>query len=544
MQQLVRPENARYAAWISSHRNSPEVLLERLKALPEAPLFIFIIWDMAGIFRELESSIESLEKQPYTAIKILVSTSQPLEQAVSHRKNIEYMMPDRLADALGSTRGEYLAFLSAGDRVASHALVNLAETVNAKNRPDLVYSDEDTIKKSGKRSDPVFKPDWSPDLLLTQYYLGNLTIFRMAAVEACGGIKWQLGEAAAHDLALRITEKSERVAHIPDVLCYKPARKTRVVKSDATIGILNQAIERRKLPVEVTEDERYPGLFIPHWFPEGNPQVSMIILNKDRPEYLDVCLKSIFSLTDYPNYDVLIVDNGSVSRITHDLYAQWQVRERDRFHVIEIDEPFNFSRLNNRAASLDKGKLLLFLNNDTRVLSPNWLAEMAGQAIRPQVGAVGCLLQYPNRTVQHAGIIISEPLIALHTHYHFPVISRGHLGRLRVPAECSMVTGACMMIRKQLFQKLGGFDDHLKIAYNDADLCLRARKAGYRNLILAQVRLVHLESITRGRESSRDARSRLEMEKEYFLSRWGPLGADPYYNLNFDQSRGDYSLPV
>jgi GT2 family glycosyltransferase len=540
-QRISRSKESRYATWISRNTVDIRVLQKRLEALHQKPRFIFIIRPQPDQNMDVSASINYLKHQPYTAWETVILTKKPYKWDVIPRKNIHYKQESRAEETLRSIRGDYIAFLSADDMVTFQALVSLAEAIIANRRPDLVYSDEVSIDPAGKLIRPIFKPDWSPDLLLTQYYLGNLTVFRRAAVQNCGGIDWSLGEVAAHDLALRISEKSDRIVHIPNVLIQK---QVAVVDSTLTRKILDRAIRRRKIPVKVTEDEKFPGLFIPHWSATSKPPVSIIILNKDRSEYLAACLESILSLTSYPKFDVLLVDNDSKSRKTQDLYQHWLTVEPDRFRVIHNRELFNFSRFNNLAALEAKGELLLFLNNDTQLLSPNWLDEMTGQASRSGIGVVGCLLQFPNRTIQHAGIILSKTLIALHTHYRSPVSSPGHLGRLRVPAECSMVTGACLMIRKKLFRDLGGFDENLKVAYNDADLCLRARKAGYRNLILPQVRLVHQESITRGSDTGTIARSRFEMEKEYFLSKWGPIGVDPYYNPNFDQSRGDYSLPV
>lgn len=538
---ISRSEESRYDAWLSRNAINILDLQKRIEALHQKPRFIFIIRPQPDQHMDVSASINYLKHQPYTSWETMILTKKPYKWDVIPCKNIHYTQENRAEVTLRSIRGDYIAFLSADDMVTFHALVSLAEAITTNRRPDLVYSDEVTIDPAGKFIQPIFKPDWSPDLLLTQYYLGDLTVFRRAAVQSCGGIDWSLGEVAAHDLALRITEKSVRIVHIPKVLIHK-----QVVAVDSTLTrkILDRAIRRRKIRVKITEDEKFPGLFIPHWSATGKPPVSIIILNKDKPDYLGACLESIYTLTTYPNYEVVLVDNDSQSRKTQDLYQHWLTVEPDRFHVIDNREPFNFSRFNNQAARGVKGELLLFLNNDTQLLSPNWLEEMVGQAIRPVIGVVGCLLQFPNRTVQHAGIILSKPLIALHTHYRSPVDSRGHLGRLRVPAECSMVTGACMMIRKGLFLELGGFDENLKVAYNDADLCLRVRKASYRNLILPQVRLVHHESKTRGSDADARSRSRFEEEKMHFLSKWRPIGIDPYYNLNLDQSRGDYSLPV
>jgi GT2 family glycosyltransferase len=541
---IAYSENARYKRWQNRHVVDPVDLRKRLGVLPDHPLFTFIIGCEADQFTELKSTIECLENQPYTNWTAVILAASASEYDIDQTKPIKWIRLDQAEDAVHRSKGDYLFFLSPGDTIASHALVSIAEAIVVNKRPDLVFSDEDTLGHGGKHLNPIFKPDWSPDLLLSQFYLGNLTAFRKKAVDACGKIDWAGGKAAAHDLALRLTDKSSRIIHVPDVLFHRHSSGRSSPDSDSTAEVLRWAITRRKIPIKVTEDEQYPGLFIPHWIPRDNPFVSIIILNKDKAGYLAACLKSIFMLTSYPNFEVLLVDNDSQSQKIRRLYQQWLHKEPDRFRVIDNKAPFNFSRFNNLASHETQGKILLFLNNDTRLLSPDWLEEMAGQAVRPEIGAVGCLLQFPNRTVQHAGIILSAPMVALHANYRMPVSAKGQLGRLRVPSECSMVTGACLMIRKELFLKMGGFDEELKVAYNDIDLCLRLIKAGYRNLILPQVRLIHHESITRGSDRYAKRQFRYEQEKAYFLSKWQPIEVDPYYNPNFDQASGNYALPL
>jgi GT2 family glycosyltransferase len=541
---MTSSENGRYQRWLTRHSVDTVGVQNRLKALPEHPIFTIFVWCSPDQNSQLGGTLESLRNQVYQDMEIVIIG--PVTKDIGQEKlhDARFISPDRAHKALQSIKGHYLLLISAGDAIPSHALVSLAEMIIDGHEPDLIYSDEDMLDRKGKRGDPIFKPDWSPDLLLTQYYLGNLAAFRRKAVMTCGGIDWSLGEAAAHDLALRLTEKYTNIAHIPDILFNKLAGENQPSDPQVTASILRRAIERRNLPVRFSADNRFPGLFIPHWSSRNHPLVSVIILNKDKPDYLADCLDSVFRKTSYPNYEVIVVDNGSLDQRTDQIYKQWQSAEPGRFRIMEDAGLFNFSRLNNQAAKKVKGKLLLFLNNDICLISPDWLDEMAGQAVRPDIGAVGCMLQFPDGTIQHAGIIRSQPLNALHTHYRFPATARGHLGRLRVPSECSMVTGACLMIQKQKFHSIGGFDEDLPVAYNDADLCLRLLKQGYRNLILPQVQLIHYESVTRGSDEKPGNRMHFSRDQQHFQEKWTSLQIDPYYNPNFNQARGDYTLPV
>ena len=544
MTSMTYSEDARYQRWMTRHSVAAGDMHKRLKALSEQPVFTFFVRCPPNQDSLLEKTLESLWGQPYQNLEVVI-VGREIKGIKQEKSNkIRFFLPGPESEDKLKLYGSYFVLVRAGDMIASHALVSLAEKIIDGHEPDLIYTDEDMINRKGRRTNPIFKPDWSPDLLLTQYYLGNLVAFRKKAVNACGGIDWSLGEAAAHELALRISEKHTNIAHVPDILFHKFASDQELLDPRVTESILQQAIKRRKLPARLSMDERYPGLFIPHWTSRNQPLVSIIILNKDKPAYLAACLESVFHKTSYTNYEVILLDNGSLDQKTHQIYNQWQSTEPVKFRLLEDAGQFNFSRLNNQAVKEANGKLLLFLNNDTSLISPDWLEEMAGQAVRPEIGAVGCLLQFPNGTVQHAGIILSQPLTALHTHYRSPVTARGHLGRLRVPSECSMVTGACLMIQKQLFQRIGGFDEDLPVAYNDADLCLRLLKRGYHNLLLPQVRLVHHESVTRGADDNADNRLRLTRDRQYFLEKWASIQMDPYYNPNFNQARGDHTLPV
>ena len=252
-------------------------------------------------------------------------------------------------------------------------------------------------------------------------------------------------------------------------------------------------MERRGSTVWFEPVTGHPGHFRAYWALASNPLISIIICTRDKPQLLQRCLTSIFRQAGYSNIEILLIDNGSTESATFSLYRQWQENEPTRLRIETYKEPFNFSTMNNWATELAKGELLLFLNNDTEVLTPDWLQEMAGQACRPEIGAVGAMLLFPNGTIQHAGIILGGKSLAVHSHRGMDSSSPGYKGRLLAQSNVSAVTAACLMIRKELFSSLGGFNERFVVSYGDVDLCLRLRSAGYQQIVLPQVRLLHYE---------------------------------------------------
>jgi GT2 family glycosyltransferase len=269
--------------------------------------------------------------------------------------------------------------------------------------------------------------------------------------------------------------------------------------------------------------------------------VTIVIPTRDRADILSRCVNSVTSRSTYGRYDVLIVDNGSVEAETRSYVDQ--LRQDSRCSILRVDEPFNFSRLNNLAAAQARGDVLCFLNNDTEVISPDWLEELVSLAIQPDVGAVGAMLYYPDDTVQHAGVILGLGGVAAHAHNGLPRGAPGNYGRAALTQALSAVTAACLVVRKALFVDVGGFDEQLAVAYNDVDLCLRLRARGLRNVWTPFAELYHFESASRGRDTSGPARAGFVLESRLMKERWGQaLDADPYFNPNLSLSRADFGL--
>jgi GT2 family glycosyltransferase len=278
---------------------------------------------------------------------------------------------------------------------------------------------------------------------------------------------------------------------------------------------------------------------------QGRPRISIILPTRDLSVLLETCLKSIFEKTAYDNFEVIIVDNDSREPETRDLFRRWQQREPYRFRVTPLPIPFNFPALINEGVRNAGGDLVLLLNNDIEVVSEDWLSEMAAQAMRPRVGAVGVKLLYPYDTVQHAGIVLGVGGIAGHSHKYFANDRPGYFDRLRITANCAAVTGACLMVKKARFLEAGGFDEALPVAFNDVDFCIRLLKAGYYNLCLSHLTLYHHESQTRGPEDTAEKQIRFQGESKLMEARWGDLlKNDPFYNPNLTRQKEDFTITL
>ncbi|WMT40594.1 glycosyltransferase [Paenibacillus sp. D2_2] len=306
---------------------------------------------------------------------------------------------------------------------------------------------------------------------------------------------------------------------------------------------MQDAISRRGLHAEVEGAEDIPNLFRIHYVPINNPKISIIIPSKNMADVLDKCLLSIFNKTTYQNFEVIIIDNGSDEVNIKQLYDQWYVQEPERFKVYSYNIPFNYSKLNNFGCTKATGELLLLLNNDVEVITPNWLEELAGQALRSEIGAVGACLYYPDHSIQHAGVILGIGGVAGHSHKYFPSSEYGYFSRLKMVSNYSAVTAACLMVRKEVYEEVGGLEEELQVAFNDVDFCLKIGEAGYRNIWLPQVQLFHYESKSRGHEDTPEKKQRFNSEVEWMRNRWSEvLDNDPCYNPNLTKEREDFSI--
>ena len=437
--------------------------------------------------------------------------------------------------ALSHAEGEFVAFVTPGDELAPDALLRVVEVLQGSREAGIVYSDHDHLDRRGERSRPSFKPGWSPDLLLSHDYLSDLAVYRRSLVEEAGGFREGLDGHHAHDLALRVSERTGEIRHVPRVLYHRRALGAPHQPPGASREVVREALERRSIEGSV-KDGLVPGRLRVRYGISGSPKVSIIIPTRDNGPTLENCVESVERLTDYGNYEILIVDNDSADPATLEYLASTPHR------VVPFREPFNYSRINNFAVSQAAGEYVLLLNDDTEVTDGGWLEEMLGQAQRSGVGAVGAKLLYPNGTIQHAGVILGVgdpwgPGIAVHAHQFFPD-DPGFADGAQTTANFSAVTAACMLVRKAVFEEAGGLDEeNLKVAFNDVDLCLRIREMGYRIVYTPHASLLHHESMSRGYGGGNPA------ELLYMRERWDEvLDDDPYYNAHFSRGGGDYNL--
>jgi GT2 family glycosyltransferase len=517
--------------------------------------------------RWLHRTIDSLRQQLYPnwelCLAVEASTAAPL-----HRVMEEYATRDvrvrivvsrsgsRWSEAsnaaLDLVRGEFVALLDPGDELASHALYLVAEELNARPDADIVYSDEDRVDEAGNRLHPFFKPDWSPDLLTSQNYLSRLAAYRTALVRRVGGFREEMEASADYDLCLRCVAGTspDRIVHSPHVLYH---RRTIEGSSRGVLGAKNgmQEAGRRALqdfvlrhePLASVEPGLQPGTYrIRRPLPAKPPLVTLIIPTRDGCALLRQCLDSIRRKTSYPNYEILIVDNQS--REPETLRYFDELGRSGQAAILPYDHPFNYSAINNFAVSHARGELIALLNNDIEVIEPDWLSEMVAQALRPEVGAVGAKLYYPDGSLQHAGVIVGLGGVADHSHRYLPRGEPGYFGRAQVVHNLSAVTAACLVVRRDLYLHVGGLDaEHLAVAFNDVDFCLRLRDAGYVNVWTPYAELIHHESVSRGAEDTPEKQAREAGEIGFMQRRWGTrLSRDPYYSANLTLHSENFDL--
>jgi GT2 family glycosyltransferase len=437
--------------------------------------------------------------------------------------------------------GEFVGVFEPHDELAPEALLALAQKLSECPDTDLMYSDHDRIDASGDYVDPFFKPGWSPDLLLSMNYLGPLCLFRRTLLVDLvkGGIS--IGSHGLHGLLLRLTEEPRRISHVPLVLCHARARGDGQgipdegwdLDQQKDAAAITEALQRRGEPAVVN----YGGgnRFLVSFEVVGAPLVSIIIPTRDHGDLLERCIQSIEKHTRQVRYEIIVVDNGT----TDDRTRRYLDSITTRHRVIRYPGPFNYSAINNEGVKQAAGGYLLFLNNDTEVLSSHWLSAMVAHAQRPGVGAVGAKLLYPDGRIQHAGVVLGLCGVAGHAFRHCPSGSLHYHGLSDCMRNCSAVTAACMMVTKRMFAMAGGFDELLPVEFNDVDLCLRIQCLGARIVYVPEAVLYHHENATRkGRRAPGD-------EKRFALQ-WEALLAmgDPYYNPNLTRRREDWSLDI
>lgn len=458
--------------------------------------------------------------------------------------------------ALKLATGEFVALLDHDDLLAPHALFAVAEALQLRPTAALLYSDEDKLDETGTRCDPYFKPGWSPDLLYAQNCFSHFGVYRRALVEAVGGFRAGYEGSQDHDLVLRCAARvgdPADIVHVPQVLYHwrmaegstAAGHDRKDYASDAGRRALQDHFDQRHPGVEVSVVA--PGLYRHRWpLPVDPPLVSLIIPTRDGHDLLRTCIESVVQRSTYPHYELLVVDNqSSCPKTLAYLSALADGTEAGgRARVLRWDHPFNYSAINNFAAAQARGSVLGLVNNDIEVISPDWLGEMVRHALRPDIGCVGAKLYYPDDTVQHAGVVLGVGGVANHALRGAARSAPGYFGRLWTVYNPSAVTGAVLVVRKAVFDAVGGLDAAgLPVAFNDVDLCLKAMAAGFRSLWTPHAELYHHESVSRGTDTTPEKRARFLGEVAVMQARWSHwLLDDPHYNPNLTRLREDYGL--
>ncbi len=561
----------KYQVWLERNYPKPNELKkiqEKSLALAYKPLISVIVPVYNPEEKFLREAIASVIEQAYPNWELCLAddcSTKPyvksiLEEYAAQDKRIKVVFRPQNGhichtsnSALEIATGEYIALLDHDDLLPPHALARVAELLNEHPEADFIYSDEDKIDDNNIYQSPFFKPDWCPDSFLARMYTCHLGVYRRSLVNSVGNFRVGFEGSQDYDLVLRITEKTNNIFHIPDILYHwrihlqSTASDSNVkpYAADAAKKAIAQAIERRGEPGKIKTQVSFPGVYQVRYQIKEQKLVSIIIPTKDLADTLDVCLKSIFAQTTYSNYEVVVIDNNSTEAKTAKCLADWQKQQFQRFRSIPYHVPFNYSAINNYAVEQAKGDYLLFLNNDIEVITKGWLTAMVEQAQRKSIGAVGSLLLYPDDTIQHAGVVVGLGGVAGHSHKHLHVSQPGYMFQVVSTNNYSAVTGACLMCRREVFTEVQGFEEDLAIAFNDVDFCLKIAKLGYNNIYLPHVVLYHYESKSRGYENTPEKQARFAHEVNYMKQKWQKVCLhDPCYSPNLTKNYENYSINV
>jgi O-antigen biosynthesis protein len=523
----------------------------RLDRLTRRPVFS-VITVLTEPGADPEAVIAGCCAQIYPGWELILVTPEdgipptPADDRIRHCRALGRDRSAALNAALERATGMFVVALAPNARLRPHALLECALALEAFPSTKLLYADEDTLGPGGARRSPCFKPAWSPDVARTHDYIGNAAWLQTEALRALGGWRANLEGAEDHDLKLRLADRAgpEAIVHIAQVLLHMEERVSTELPDKSAPAVVADHLERNGLNGRVLQDPRSPHLRVVHALPSPPPLVSFIIPTRDRADLLRTCVTSILERTRYPAYEIIIVDNGSTEQTALALFESW--RNELRIRVLPQPGPFNYSALNNEAVRQARGDILALVNNDVEVTSADWLEEMVGFAAQPRIGCVGAKLVYPDGSLQHGGVVVGVGGVAGHGHKHASPGATGYLDRLVTVTNVSAVTGACLVVRKDVYEQVGGLDENLfRVAFNDVDLCLKVAAAGYLNIWTPFAELIHHESISRGKELTPQKARRFASEVLAFRQKWGAQGlSDPYYSPHLNQDGEDYGVRV
>ena len=558
-------ENQNYQKWIKNNEPDEEELEKqrntKFEYMPKISIVVPMYNTPENYFREL---LESVQTQTYSNWELCLADGSPkkadyLDQLINPLgEKVKYKLLDENKgisgnsnEALKLATGDFIALLDHDDIIPQFALYEVVKSINDNPEADFIYTDEDKIlEEKDKRISPHFKQDFAIDTLRSYNYICHFSIFKKELMDKLQGFNSEFDGSQDYDLIFRAVENAKQIVHIPKIL-YNWRINANSVASGASAkpyayvaakkAILAN-IERQGIKGAKVEDSRIIGLYKITYPVIGEPKISIIIPNKDQAKTLKKCVDSILQKSTYKNYEIIIVENNS---ITTEIFNYYKELEKEKnIRVVSWEREFNYSVINNFGVKHANGELILFLNNDVEVLSDHWMEELVANTQRPEVGITGAKLLYPDGTIQHAGTVIGIGGIAGHMLVGMKGDRSGYLNKAVTQMNYSAVTAACMMMKRSVFEELGGFEEQLAVAFNDVDLCLRTVASGHLVVYNPYVELRHYESKSRGAEDSEEKVRRFQNEIEFMRTRWEDLlkQGDPYYNKNLSLSKWNYSL--
>lgn len=567
-----------YPHWIAQNEES----ILQTTPLEYNPLVSIITPTYNTEAKYLRKMVESVVSQTYKNWEFCIAddastnkkTVQILQEYEQKHKNIKVTyrktnghISEATNTAIELANGEYLAFLDHDDTLAPNAIYEMVKKLNENRDLKLIYSDEDKIDEGDNRHSPHFKSGWNPDMFFSQNYICHLVFIKKEVVDNIGGLRKGYEGSQDYDLLLRALEyvsysqidRVEKIlyhwratqgstayqagakpyAHLAGLKALQDyfAKKDKVncEAREGTLGYKAITVEDGLLPN--TYKVNYP-------LPTPAPLVSILIPTRDGYDILTKCVESIYAKTLYPNYEIIVIDNDTTC--TKTLAYFQKIKTYPNLTILEYHAPFNYSAINNYAVAHAKGEVIVLMNNDVEVINQGWLIEMMPHVMREEIGAVGAKLYYDNDTIQHAGVVLGIGGVAGHSHKYFPKDSSGYFSRLKIIQNYSAVTAACLAVRKKLYEEVGGLEEeHLTVAFNDVDFCIKILQKGYRNLWTPYAELYHHESISRGANDTPQKKERAAKEVAYMRDKWlSQLQEDKMYNHNLTKKNENFGINI
>ena len=566
LRERMEAEEIPYGPWYENYKPTEAELEKQRKRIWKHSITFSIV---VPAFRTpelfLRQMIESVQAQTYKNWELCIANASPEDERMA-AVLAEYAEKDsrikikKLSDnegiarntneALAMAAGDFVGLLDHDDLLAPNALYEMAAALEQDPDIEALYTDEDKVRADlSEHFQPHLKPDYNLDLLRSNNYICHFFVAKRSLIGQVGGFSSEYDGAQDYDFIFRCTDAAKKVHHVPEILYHWRTHEASTADNPTSKMYAYEAGRRaieahlkRRGQEGIVSLKKDLGFYRVTYPVKEQPLVSILIPNKDQKESLELCIRSIREKTGYENYEIVIIENNSTTQEIFDFYEE--LKKDKSIRVVTWEREFNYSAINNFGVQHAKGELLLFLNNDVEVLTEDWMEQLVGNCLRPEVGITGVKLLYPDGTIQHAGTVIGIGGVAGHMFVNMPGERSGYMHKASLQMNYSAVTAACMMMKRSVFEKIGGFEEELSVAFNDVDLCLRTGQAGYLVVYNPYVELYHYESKSRGTEDSEEKVRRFQGEIEFMRTRWEDMlkKGDPYYIRNLSLSKWNYSL--